>query len=110
MCSMSTVLRGGLCLLVLATVSCDQSQKRDDDVAPHDRAADSARPGTADRIGWNVIHRGMKPDEVLSLLDEPITVRVTRTNTYWYYSQRAAEGPQVVFGTRDMTVDSWRRP
>jgi hypothetical protein len=48
--------------------------------------------------------------EVLSLLDEPRHVKVTKVNTTWYYSDRRFEVPHVVFGTREMRVERWRSP
>jgi outer membrane protein assembly factor BamE (lipoprotein component of BamABCDE complex) len=62
------------------------------------------------RVGWNQIRSGMKHTEVLSLLDEPMVVKVTRVNTYWYYSDRGAKGPYVVLDTSAMTVDRWQTP
>ena len=48
--------------------------------------------------------------EQVSLLGEPGHVKVTKVNTTWYYSDRRAEGPHVVFDTRQMRVDRWRAP
>lgn len=61
-------------------------------------------------VGWNQLESGMNPVQVLSVLDEPTDVRITRVNTFWYYSDRGADGPHVVFGTRDMRVERWRAP
>lgn len=61
-------------------------------------------------IGWSQLKGGMDAVEVLSLLDEPKHVKVTKVNTTWYYSDRRAEGPHVVFDTRQMRVERWRAP
>ena len=61
-------------------------------------------------IGWSQLKNGMDAVEVLSLLDEPRHVKVTKVNTTWFYSDRRAEGPYVVFDTRRMRVDRWRPP
>ena len=61
-------------------------------------------------VGWSQLKSGMDAVEVLSLLDEPRHVKVTKVNTTWYYSDRRFEGPHVVFGTREMRVERWRSP
>ncbi len=61
-------------------------------------------------IGWNNMESGLNPRQVLSLLDEPADVRVTQVTTTWYYSDRGANGPYVVFDTGSMTVQRWQRP
>jgi hypothetical protein len=61
-------------------------------------------------VGWSQLKGGMDAVEVLSLLDEPRHIKVTKINTTWYYSDRRAEGPHVVFGTRQMRVERWRPP
>ena len=61
-------------------------------------------------IGWSQLKNGMDAPEVLSLLGEPTHVKVTKVNTTWFYSDRRAEGPHVVFDTRKMRVDRWRPP
>ena len=61
-------------------------------------------------VAWSQLKLGMDPVQVLSLLDEPRDVKITSANTSWYYSDRQAEGPHVVFGTREMRVERWRAP
>ncbi len=61
-------------------------------------------------IGWSKLTAGMDAVEVLSLLGEPKHVKVSKINTTWHYSNRRAEGPHVVFGTRQMRVERWQPP
>jgi hypothetical protein len=70
-----------------------------------------AKPGPpVYTVGWNQMRVGLDPVEVLTLIDEPRQVKVTRINTIWYYSDRGNEDAHVVFGTRNMRVERWRAP
>ena len=98
-----------LCLLV-SIIGCQQPPKRDQPVqsSPDFGKERDSEPGWT--IGWSHLKAGMDVAEVLSLLDEPKHVKVTKVNTTWYYSDRRAEGPYVVFDTRQMRVENWRAP
>lgn len=74
-----------------------------------DTGMKSGAPSGTTTIGWDQIRRGMTPDEVIKALDLPQDSRITMVNTYWYYSNKGAQGPYVKFGTRDMTVETWNR-
>lgn len=100
----------GLGVLALVLVACEQPQKRGDSAGMTEEPAKAERSATAYEAAWNQLRQGMKHTEVLALLGEPPSVKVTKINTYWYYSERGAKGPHVVFDTRTMTVDGWRRP
>jgi len=82
----------------------------------HRGGLSAAEPGKAQTseprwtVGWAQLENDMDAVEVLSLLDEPWHVKVTKINTTWFYSDRRAEGPHVVFDTRRMRVDRWRAP
>ena len=98
-----------LCVLVSIT-GCQQPPKGDQ---PAQSSLEPAKERDSEpvwTIGWSRIKAGMDAVEVLSLLDEPRHVKVTKNNTTWYYSDRRAEGPHVVFDTRQMRVERWRAP
>jgi hypothetical protein len=99
-----------LICLTLGVAGCSQSTVNDpaDRPAASDRETRTAEPRWS--IGWSRLKPGMDPVDVLDLLDEPKHVKVSRINTTWYYSDRQADGPYVVFGTREMRVESWRAP
>ena len=95
-----------LCLLVVLTVACDHGGRK---------TAGDPTPGAAKvqpkySVGWQQIENGLKPQEVLSHLGEPVDVKVSNINTYWYYSDRGKDGPYVAFDTRSNVVDSYRTP
>ena len=98
-----------LCLVVGIT-ACQQPSKVDQ--APQSSAeAGRERDSEPDwTIGWSLLKGGMDAAEVLSLLEEPKHIKVTKVNTTWYYSDRRVEGPFVVFDTRQMRVERWRAP
>jgi len=98
-----------LCLVVGIT-ACQQPPKGEQPAKPSPEVSTGrdAEPGWT--IGWSQLKGGMDAVEVLSLLDEPKHIKVTKVNTTWYYSDRRAEGPYVVFDTRQMRVDRWRPP
>jgi hypothetical protein len=91
-------------LLLAPAAGCHQPGKNGADVGA------GQAPEAAWSVGWSQLKTGMDPVEVLSLLEEPRHVKVTRVSTTWYYSDRKAEGPHVVFGTRLMRVERWRTP
>jgi hypothetical protein len=93
----------GVCVIALVSAGCHLPAARPSDGA-------GAAPASDYTVGWGQIRSGMTPDEVLAVLDEPRDIKVTRVNTYWYYSERGAEGPHIVFGTRTNTVERWRAP
>lgn len=90
-------------LLLTATVGCQTNEKRASDGA--DRASTPTRT-----VGWSKIRTGLDPVEVLTLLGEPHEVKVASLRTNWYYSADAGDGPEVVFDTRSMRVESWTAP
>ena len=96
----------GLCVVALFVGACQQAQPRYDEGAQ--TKSKHAEPKYT--IGWQQIRNGMDAVEVLSVLDEPVDIKVTKISTYWYYSERGAEGPHVGFDTRTMKVDRWRPP
>lgn len=73
---------------------------------PADQRASEPRAGVA----WGQLRPGMDPVEVLSMFGEPKHVKVSKINTTWYYSDRGAEGPFIVFDTRGMSVERWQAP
>ena len=91
--------------LVVAVPACSQQDGRTGPAAGTPRQTDAR----AD-INWNQLKTGMDAVEVLTLLDQPVDIKVTKINTTWYYSTRGTEGPYVVFDTRSMRVDRWRAP
>lgn len=97
---------GALCIVAMLVGACQQAEPRYDEGAQ----TKSQRPEPKYTIGWQQIRNGMDPVEVLSVLDEPINIKVTNVSTYWYYSERGSEGPHVAFDTRTMKVDRWRPP
>lgn len=97
----------GACSLGLVFLACEQPQQGDG--TPQDRR-DAPRAESNWSPGWSQLSAGMDPVEVLTLLDEPLSVKVSRINTTWFYSQREAQGPYVVFDTRQMRVERWRAP
>ena len=98
------------CLISLSVIGCQTAHKTDEGAV----ATTSARPETQSEptwtIGWSQLKTGMDAVEVLSLLDEPKHVKVTKINTAWYYSERRTDGPLVVFDTRKMRVERWKAP
>jgi len=98
-----------LCLLVTIT-GCQQPPKGDQlaQSAPPTGKERDSEPGWT--IGWSQLKTGMDAVEVLSLLNEPKHVKISKVNTTWYYSDRRAEGPHVVFDTRQMRLERWRAP
>ena len=105
----SIALVMSLCLLASIT-ACQQPPKGDQPArsSPEVRKERYSEPGWT--VGWSQLKAGIDAVEVLSLLDEPKDIKVTKVNTTWYYSDRRAEGPHVVFDTRQMRVDRWRAP
>ena len=101
---------GVLCMVALMATGCEQPQQRGEEVGMSAGPGEGERPASAYRVGWNQIRSGMKHSEVLSLLGEPVGVKVTRVNTYWYYSERGSKGPHVILDTSAMTVDRWTSP
>ncbi|MFH1746774.1 MAG: hypothetical protein ABIG44_06985 [Planctomycetota bacterium] len=103
------VLVMSLCLLV-GIAACRQLSRSDQPVtsSTETRQTRDAQPEWT--IAWSQIKTGMDPAEILSLLDEPRHVKITKINTAWYYSDRRAEGPYVMFDTRQMRVERWRAP
>jgi hypothetical protein len=99
----SISLIGALCLV--ATLTACQHGTRDDSPSGSTQAAE---PNWT--VAWSQIKLGMDPVQVLSLVGEPRDVKVTKISTAWYYSDRRAEGPHVVFSTREMRVERWRAP
>ena len=97
---------GGLGIVAMIVGACQQAEPRYDNVAQ----TKSRHPDPKYTIGWQQIRNGMDPVEVLSVLDEPVNIKLTKISTYWYYSERGAEGPYVGFDTRTMKVDRWRPP
>jgi hypothetical protein len=110
--AMCTKLRfvAAICGLVLLMGACRHSECTGDTVATERGTEPAARSGSGHTIAWQQIRGGMDPVEVLSLLDEPHRIKVTKVSTYWYYSDRGADGPVVVFDTRNMRVERWRSP
>ncbi|MCP4590204.1 MAG: outer membrane protein assembly factor BamE [bacterium] len=98
--------------IALMMGACVETQKHGGavDVAPVSRTSEGSPSEPVFSPAWNQIRRGMTPDEVLMLLDEPAHMKVTRVNTYWYYSDRARKGPHVVFDTCRMVVERWKFP
>ena len=96
----------GLCIVAMLVGACQQTEPR------YDEGAQTKRKHLEPKytIGWQQIKNGMDPAEVLSVLDEPVDIKVTQVSTYWYYSERGSEGPYVGFDTRTMKVDRWRPP
>ncbi len=96
--------------LVIGITACHQPPKVEQSTlaSPEPRTGQGSEPKWT--IGWSQLKNGMDAVEVLSLLDEPRHVKVTKVNTIWYYSNRRAEGPLVVFDTRRMRVERWRSP
>ena len=103
------VLVMSLCLLIGIT-ACQQPPKGDQTASPSPDARQQQRAEPSRTIGWFQVKTGMDAVEILSLLDEPKQVKGSKTNTTWYYSDRRADGPHVVFDTRQMRVDRWRAP
>ncbi|UCF32974.1 MAG: hypothetical protein JSV78_11645 [Phycisphaerales bacterium] len=103
-------LVAGICGLMLLMGACRQSERSGDTVATERGGEPAARSESGYTIGWQQIRGGMDPVEVLSLLNEPHRIKVTKVSTYWYYSNRGADGPVVVFDTRNMRVERWRSP
>ena len=99
----------GIGILALALTACERSS-RDSEVKSDDSQAKAGSSEPGFTVGWSRLQSGMKSDEVLRLLDEPKSIKATTVNTYWYYSDREADGPHVVFDSREMTVDRWRAP
>ena len=97
---------GVLCVVATLVGACHRAEPR------YDQGAQSKgkRPELKYTIGWQQIRNGMDPVEVLSLLDEPVDIKVTKVSTLWYYSLRGDEGPHVNFDTRRMKVERWRPP
>ena len=93
----------GLIMLGLILLPACQSDGEDDGM-------NQGAQATTRTISWDQIKTGMGPNDVLSLLGEPVNAKVTRVRTTWYYSNRGAQGPHVVFDTRQNRVDSWRTP
>jgi hypothetical protein len=102
------IAMGVLLACLLPCGACRQADSNDVEAQPG--AEKSTAGESAWSIGWSQLRSGMDPVEVLSLIDEPINIKVARVNTTWYYSQRGAEGPHVVFDTRQMRVERWRAP
>lgn len=96
--------------LLISITACQQPPKdyQPADASPEAMKAQRSEPGWS--IGWSQLNEGMDAVEVLSLLDEPRQIKVTKVNTTWYYSDRRAAGPHVVFDTRQMRVERWRAP
>ena len=61
-------------------------------------------------VGWNQIQSGMRHVDVLSELGVPLSAKVGKLRTTWYYSNQGTAGARVVFDTSSMTVESWERP
>ena len=101
-----TRLIGGLCIVAILIGACQQAEPRYDEGAQ----AKSKYSEPKYTIGWQQIKNGMDPVEVLSVLDEPVDIKVTKVSTYWYYSERGSNGPYVGFDTRSMKVDRWQPP
>jgi hypothetical protein len=95
-----------LCLAIGITAC--QHPPKGGQPAPEVSKGRDAEPGWT--VGWSQLRERMDAVEVLSLLDEPKHVKVNKVNTTWYYSDRGAEGPYVVFDTRRMRVERWRAP
>jgi hypothetical protein len=53
---------------------------------------------------WRSLKKGMNPDEVRSVLDEPVNVRASGPFTYWNYSNR---GTVTFYEER---LDGWTEP
>lgn len=97
-------------LLLLAPVTgCQQPAKSEATGSSSDVGA-RRPPERGWSVGWSQLKPGMDAVEVLSLLEEPWHVKVTKVSTTWYYSDRKAEGPHIVFDTRQMRVERWRTP
>jgi hypothetical protein len=98
-----------LCLLVSIT-ACQQRSRGDQPThsSPEVSRGQDTEPGWS--VGWSQLKAEVDAVEVLSLLGEPKHIKVNKVNTTWYYSDRGAEGPYVVFDTRRMRVDRWRAP
>ena len=98
-------------LLLLAPVAgCQQPAKSDPAAGSSADVGAGRTPERGWTIGWSQIKAGMDAVEILSLLEEPRHIKVTKVSTTWYYSDRKAEGPHVVFDTRQMRVERWRAP
>ena len=78
--------------------------------ADSDSAKATGRSDATWTIVWSQITKGMNAVEVLTLLDEPVSVKVSKVNTTWYYSSGGADGPYVALSTRSATVEHWRPP
>ena len=100
------VLLGSALFLVCG---CDQAQ-RGDAVDNQEPSAGAYRSEAKRTVGWDQLRIGQDPVEVLSLLNEPMDIKVTSVSTHWFYSNRGAEGPHVAFDTRTMKVERWRAP
>lgn len=98
-----------LCWIVGFT-ACQQPSKVDQPAQSSTEVDKQRGTEPAWTIGWGQLKGGMDAVEVLSLLNEPKHVKVTKVNTTWYYSDRRADGPHVVFDTRQMRVERWRPP
>ncbi|MBU0640263.1 MAG: hypothetical protein KKB50_15460 [Planctomycetes bacterium] len=106
------VLWSSVAVLVLLAplVGCQQPAKGE---PPAQSSPEVRREGDSEpdwTIGWSQLKAGMDAVEVLSLLNGPQHIKVTKVNTTWYYSDRRADGPHVVFDTRQMRVEGWRSP
>lgn len=77
---------GRLCVVVMLVGACQQTEPRYDEGAQ----TTSKSPEPKYTIGWQQVRNGMDPIEVLSVLDEPLDVKVSKVSTYWYYSERGA--------------------
>ncbi len=93
----------------VTVVGCEQTQRANGS-DQQDQSASTYRSEPKRTIGWDQLRTGIDPVEVISLVGEPMDVKVSTVNTRWYYSNRGNEGPHVVFDTRTMKVERWRAP
>jgi len=108
--AMTFIILVAAILALLPVIGCQTPQKAQAGDATVPGASLDSRSEPTWTIGWSQLKAGMDAVEVLSLLDKPKHVEVTKVNTTWYYSERRPEGPHVVFDTRRMRVDRWRAP
>ena len=56
---------------------------------------------------WRTLKRGMRPEQIRSLLGEPTSIEGGYYG-YWYYSKNGMSGPYISF--TEEIVSSWKEP